>query len=277
MLWADENEETEEVATEAPKTEKPAEPNHEVSFEEYLTHLYTNKKNILKETWSKYPYVKEVNGISYLEFEGKEKHTKGHIFMFPSWGQIAKLIPFAKIGANQNYDTFIFLPLPEINQQIPFGEEQNKDPHIDQFLQYVDAALSTIGTHEKANIILLSGGVTGWILPQITNGEMIKTDGLILFDAFYKDRDANAVLAEYFSNYKGFTLDLISIESNNWLNEAVSKRKFICEKEGKAPMLLKTIKSDDQEELEQKFSNYLKKTDFTLLQPKKKKSTSKNY
>lgn len=242
----------------------------EIPYDEYINNQNDLKRKYLRENWRKHPNAKEVNGITYLEFEGKKKRTSGHLFMIPSWGDMAKLVPLAKIAAEKNFDTFIFFPVPELNEQIPYSEEKNAINQESRYLEYIGTAISTIGSHERSNLILLDGNTAGWLIDKITNNELLKADAIILLDVFYKDQNANAVLADYFAGFKGFTLDLLTKESNNRLNEAFSKRKFLCEKEGKPPMLTKSFKSDDREEMERYFSNYLKKTDFTLLPPRKK-------
>ena len=64
-------------------------PAVQISFDEYLTADHEHRKKLQREKWSNHPNAREVNGITYLEFEGKHKKTKGHLFMFPQWGSVA--------------------------------------------------------------------------------------------------------------------------------------------------------------------------------------------
>ena len=95
-------------------------------------------------------------------------------------------------------------------------------------------------------------------------------------NAFYRDRDANSMLAEYFSTFKGYTLDLVTTDSNNWLNEAFSRRKFVCEKQEKPKGATRFFKSEDPEETGRMFGRYLRKTDFSAYRNRVRRNAGQN-
>lgn len=271
---------TEGEAASGRETEAPAPqstPAVQLSFDEYLTADHEHRKKLQREKWSSHPNAREVNGITYLEFEGKHKKTKGHLFMFPQWGSVASVLDLAKIAADSNFDTFIFLPGPELEDRIPYDDEDQTNAQIAaSYLQYVSATLETIGAHDQSNLILLEGNTAGWLIQQLTDGELLKPDAVILMNAFYRDRDANSMLAEYFSTFKGYTLDLVTTDSNNWLNEAFSRRKFVCEKQEKPKGATRFFKSEDPEETGRMFGRYLRKTDFSAYRNRVRRNAGQN-
>ena len=110
--------------------------------------------------------------------------------MFPQWGSVASVLDLAKIAADSNFDTFIFLPGPELEDRIPYDDEdQTNAQTAASYLQYVSATIETIGTHDQSNLILLEGNTAGWLIQQLTDGELLKPDAVILMNAFYRDRD----------------------------------------------------------------------------------------
>ena len=155
-------------------------------------------------------------------------------------------------------------------------EDQTNAQIAASYLQYVSATLETIGAHDQSNLILLEGNTAGWLIQQLTDGELLKPDAVILMNAFYRDRDANSMLAEYFSSFKGYTLDLVTTDSNNWLNEAFSRRKFVCEKQEKPKGATRFFKSEDPEETGRMFGRYLRKTDFSAYRNRVRRNAGQN-
>ncbi len=239
-------------------------PKVEENFDQYKEQDLKLRSARVIDDWKKSPHFREVNGINHLEFEASGK-GKGHIFIFPSWNTTFQAVNLAKIAAQQNYDCFVFFPIPNLNNISPSSEDEtSKEPILSKYLEYSEIAISTIGVHEKANIYLSEGNTLSWLLSGIEQGQIPEPDGIIALNAFYRDEDSNSILAEQLSSYQGYFLDIITHENNPWLNDAEQKRKFLLNKKGKSGKKARFVKSEDLETIEIRYSSYLKNTNFSI-------------
>ncbi len=231
------------------------------TFEEYIQALNEQQRKEIKEAWSKHPHAKEANGILFLEYESATPKSRGHIFFIPSWNNTASLNKLAQEAANVGYDSFVFLPIPELGGQLPTSEDNQQLEAVKApFMSYIKAAMDTIGQHDFVNLLLCSGNTISWIIMGIDEGVIPMPDGLIAYNAFYPDRDANAMIATQLSTYKGFFAD-IATNSNSWLKDAVEQRRFM-QKKKRQPRNVKIIEGVDEDQLLLSFAKYLRKTNF---------------
>ena len=249
----DEKKETETVRKNIP----------EENYETYLNTLNEQQRKYLKENWSRHKKAREANGVLFIEYESAKSKSLGHIFFFPDWNTTHQMIRLAETGSDKGYDCFIFLPIPEVAEHLPNSEDNAEIADIkDAFLNYVKASIDTIGAHDKINIVLSAGDTISWILSGIEEGIILKPDGIIAYNAAYRDPDANAFVATQLSTFRGIFADIVTKESNSYLNDAVEKRTFMLKKQGRKPSTFKLIRCGDLCELDKSFGAYLKKTKF---------------
>lgn len=235
----------------------------EENYETYLNTLNEQQRKYLKENWSRHKNAREANGVLFIEYESAKPKSSGHIFFFPDWYTTHQMIRLAETGSDKGYDCFIFLPVPEVAGHLPNSEDNAEIAGIkDAFLNYVKASIDTIGAHDKINIVLSAGDTISWILTGIEEGLILRPDGMIAYNAAYRDPDANTFVATQLSTFKGVFADIVTKESNSYLNDAVEKRTFMLKKQGRKPSTFKLIKCADLCELDKSFGAYLKKTKF---------------
>ena len=217
----------------------------------------------VREDWKDTPSYREVNGLSYLEFESARK-SRGHFFLFPSWNTTYQAVSLARLASSQDFDSFVFFPQPDLDKITPSSENQKqKESVLSKYLEYAEVAISTIGSHERTNIYLGEGNTLSWILSGIEEGRIPEPDGIIALNAFYRDQDSNTILAEQISTCSGNFLDIITYDDNNWLQDAARKRLFLLKKSGKSKLKIRIINSSDKDYIYNRFSAYMKKTDFS--------------
>ena len=234
-------------------------------FQAYLRALNEKQRKELKEGWLRHKHAKEANGLVFLEFESALPASKGHLFIFPSWNATARLTPLAQAAADKGFDTFVFLPLPELEGHLPSSENSDEIAEImDTFMNYAKAAVDTIGTHDTVNLLLCAGDNISWILSGVEAGTLFRPDGIIAYNAGYRDADSNSFTAMQLSTYRGFFAEIMTQESNGWLKDAVEKRQFMFKKKGRPARTVKQIRTDDPDELIKMFKGYLGKTRFAV-------------
>ncbi len=247
----------------APETTPSSQVSGAATFEEYLSTLNHQEREYLRESWSRHPKAREANGLLFLEYESARPRSRGHLFLFPSWKATSRLTPLAEAAAAAGYDCFVFLPIPEITGHLPTSEDQEETaPVRDAFMNYVRAALETIGTHDTVNLVLAAGDTISWILSGIEEGVIPSPQGIIAYNAAYRDFDANSLVATQLSTYKGHFADIVTEEANLWLKDAWEKRAFMFRKKGRKKNTVKLLRCGDGEDLTGKFAGYVRKTAF---------------
>jgi hypothetical protein len=232
-------------------------------YETYISTLNEQQRKYLKESWSKHKKAREANGVLFIEYESAKPKSRGHIFFFPSWTTTHQMLKLAETGSSNGYDCFVFLPIPEISEHLPNSENNDEITSVKSaFLNYVKASVDTIGTHDKTNLILCAGETLSWVLSGIEESLIFNPNGLIAYNATYRDLESNSYVATQLSTYKGFFADIITTDSNSYLNDAVEKRTFMLKKQGRKPSSFKVIKCDDTDELIKSFGAYVRKTRF---------------
>lgn len=243
----------------------------EENFEEYQQKVLKHAQKILKEKWIKHPKAKEINGISFIEFESAISSSNGHVFIYPDWNDIYKFLPYGSILSARGFDTFLFLPQIKIENILPNDENEDAISKIsNELISYVDVSTNTIGEHDKTNIIFVSGKIPAWILPTLLETRDQNINAIFLLNSYYPNMESNAYLADMISSFSGKILDIITTDSNSWLNDAHQQRKFVMRKKGKLTNKnYQQIISNDLEENLRQFNSYLLNKDFKIYKTKK--------
>jgi|GEM_PF-1564786 Protein of unknown function (DUF3530). len=178
------------------------------------------------QDWQQYPDTLQFGKEWVLLHKSEQSYQQGVAILLPEWQQTASLLPLSKALSKQGFDCVVLLPTPDQLRVNPGDEKQSKQ--VQQQLEQWSARLAGVDENMNAvkghRLLIAQGSSAVWVSQLLATEKMIKPDAIVLLNAFYPDKQANAIEATQLSNDLLPTLDLYQDDKTNWLQEATRQR-----------------------------------------------------
>lgn len=179
------------------------------------------------QDWQEAGSAQKIGNQVLIQHKSEQGYRLGLALLLPDWQQVADLLPLSHRLNRLGFDTQIMLPSPF---QLELDPNSEKDqPAIEQFRsewqQHLSGQLETAG-QDGYRLIIAAGSSAAWLGNLISKQAMEAPDALVLVDAFYPDKDANAILARDMAGVSCPVLDMYTEELNSWLTQASQSRRI---------------------------------------------------
>lgn len=156
---------------------------------EYIMSLSASDREHLIKDWSRYIYSETKDQIYYIHYEPAVPEPAGTFLFFPEWGGTDRLTGFAKMVSDEKWDSYIFLPTPDLNSMRPSGNysEEYLSKSAKAYTDYVRDACATAESNGGKVIIAVSGRSAPWLLSMLRTGLLDSPAALVLINAQYPE------------------------------------------------------------------------------------------
>ena len=226
---------------------------------EYIMSLSASDRDHLITDWGRYRYSETMDQISYIHYEPAVPQPAGTFLFFPEWGGTDRLTGFALMVSDEKWDSYIFLPTPDLNSMRPSGNysEEYLSKSAKAYTDYVRDACATAESNGGKVIIAVSGRSAPWLLSMLRTGLLDSPAALVLINAQYPDEKTAGEMAVTVAGLNYHVLDLIIGPEIGWLKSSAVARSHEAGKKGSR--YYRQARTGTSEEAERKLRGWLKK------------------
>ena len=225
---------------------------------EYIMSLSASDREHLIRDWSRYRYTETKDEMSFIHFEPSVPEPLGTFLIFPEWGGTDKVTGFARMAADEKWDSYIFLPTPDLNSMRPSGNysEEYLGKSAKAYTDYVRDACAIAEVSGGKVIVAVSGKSSPWLVSMLKTGLLESPAALVLINAWYPEENTAREMAATVAGLDYPVLDLLIEPDSGWLKVSAGARSHEAGKKGNH--LFRQAKTSTSEEAERKLRGWLK-------------------
>lgn len=200
------------------------------------------------QDWQQYGEAKQVGSQLTLWHKSNQGYRLGLALLLPDWQQVSQLLPLSHALNEQGFDTLTMLPSPRQQDLDPGSEtaQQAVQAFRQQWAEQVKDLLKNAGDNSGHRLWVAQGSSAAWLASLLAAQQLPAPEALILLDAAYPAKDANAVMARELVQLPLPVLDLYRDTPHPWRQQAADERKLQARRSNKLDWRQQTYQTPSQ-------------------------------
>lgn len=180
------------------------------------------------QDWQLYGEAKQVGSQLTLWHKSNQGYRLGLALLLPDWQQVSQLLPLGHALNELGFDTLTMLPTPR-QQDLDPGSEANQQK-VQEFRQLwaeqVKDLQKNAGDESGHYLLVAQGSSAAWLASLLAAKQLPAPEALLLLDAAYPAKDANAIMAREIAQLPLPVLDLYQSDPHPWRQAAAQARQL---------------------------------------------------
>lgn len=180
------------------------------------------------QDWQQYGEAKQVGSQLTLWHKTNQGYRVGLALLLPDWQQVSQLLPLSHALNDQGFDTLTMLPSPRQQDLDPGSEADQQKVQEFRLLwaEQVKDLQKNAGDSSGQQLLVAQGSSAAWLASLLAAKQLPAPDALLLLDAAYPAKDANAVMARELAQLPVPVLDLYHDAPHPWRLDAAQARQL---------------------------------------------------